>query len=440
MKVHQIVSERTESLNEAVPLVIAGIGIGTIITAISVGMSAWSAYEIYKFIGKYNQDPESITDDEWNDLFIDAVLLFTPGFAKLGKAGILKLIPKSWQSKGGKWLKKKVTERLAQLEKTVSKIEKINLRKFDPDSKVGFEKIKAYLKMRGANASMKAAAQARMGFIPDVAMTVIKTVVGLEFVREYYVDLSVLEEDYQDYKAGKDSPFGKMSEQEAYNKYQQLRKKLLGELAIGVALNTGVASKFFGAMSGMFKGIATGAATLSGASITTTKYLGMAVSIPTNIARGISKLIEMGPAAPAFLIFMRTSAGKEFLNSSLVRAITEPTGALTAAAIDLLEKGLQEAGLLDGPLPGKTAVKPPTGDAADGARQATNGMNIQWVGKKLYINNQQISDENGYRLVGNDKLNDIKARVNVAGVPDPTLKIQDDPKKKYGVYGYDEIK
>jgi hypothetical protein len=137
---------------------------------------------------------------------------------------------------------------------------------------------------------------------------------------------------------------------------------------------------------------------------------------------------------------MRTSAGKEFLNSSLVRAITEPTGALTAAAIDLLEKGLQEAGLLDGPLPGKTAVKPPTGDAADGARQATNGMNIQWVGKKLYINNQQISDENGYRLVGNDKLNDIKARVGVAGIPDPTLKIQDDPKKKYGVYGYDEIK
>ena len=141
MKVHQIVSERTESLNEAVPLVIAGIGIGTIITAISVGMSAWSAYEIYKFIGKYNQDPEAITDDEWNDLFIDAVLLFTPGFAKYGKAGILKLIPKSWQFRGGKWRNKTVMERLAKLKQTSKAIEKINLKKYDPNSKVGWEKI-----------------------------------------------------------------------------------------------------------------------------------------------------------------------------------------------------------------------------------------------------------------------------------------------------------
>lgn len=440
MKVHQIVSERTESLNEAVPLIIAGVGIGTIITAISVGMSAWSAYEIYKFIGKYNEDPDSITDEEWEDLWIDAILMFTPGFAKLGKAGILKLIPKSWRSKGGKWLKGKISERLANLAKAEAKIEKLNLRKYDPSSKVGWDKIKSYLKMRGANAAMKAAAQARMGFIPDAVFTVLKTVVGLEFIREYYTDLSVLEQDYEDYKAGKDSPFGKMSEQEAYDKYQQLRKKLLGELAIGIALNTGVASKFFGAMSSMFKGITSGAAILGGASITTAKYLGMAVSLPTNVAKGIAKLIEMGPAAPAFLIFMRTSAGKEFLNSSLVRAITEPTGALTAAAIDLLEQGLQEAGLLDGKLPGKTAVTGPTGDAADGPRQATNGMNIQWVGKKLYVNNVQISDENGYRVVGNDKFNDVKNDARVAGIPDPTLKLQDDPNRKYSVYGAEPIK
>ena len=440
MKVHQIVSERTESLNEAVPLVIAGIGIGTIITAISVGMSAWSAYEIYKFIGKYNQDPEAITDDEWNDLFIDAVLLFTPGFAKYGKAGILKLIPKSWQFRGGKWMKKTVMERLAKLKQTSKAIEKINLKKYDPNSKVGWEKIKAYLKMRGANSAMKAAAQARMGFIPDVVMTVLKTVVGLEFIRQYYEDLSVLEQDYKDYKAGKGN-WGDISEQEAYDSYQTLRKKLLGELTIGIALNTGVASKAFGAMSSMFGGITNMAARASGTGYATAEILGKIVSIPTNMLKGISKLIEMGPAAPAFLIFMRTESGKEFLNSTLARMITEPTGALTATAIDLLEQGLQAAGLLDGKLPGKTAVEPPTGDAADGPRQATNsGMPIQWVGKKLYVYDVQISDENGYRIIGNAKLADIKRDAAALKIPDPTLKIQDDPKKKYGVYGYDEIK
>jgi hypothetical protein len=440
MKVHQIIAERTKPLNEAVPLVIAGVGIGTIITAISVGMSAWSAYEIYKFIGKYNEDPEAITDEQWEDLWIDAILMFTPGFAKLGKVGILKLIPKSWQSKGGRWLKGKVTERLANLEKAVDKIEKINLRKYDPDSKVGWDKIKAYLKMRGANSAMKAAAQSRMGFIPDVVMTVLKTAVGLEFVREYYVDLSVLEQEYEDYKAGKDSPYGKMTEQEAYNKYQQLRRKLLGELTIGIAMNMGVASKAFGAIGGMFKGITKFAAQTGGSGFVVADLMGKTVNLPFAVAKGLAKIIEMGPAAPAFLIFMRTSAGKEFLNSTLIRAITEPTGAITSAAIDLLELALQEAGLLDGKLPGKTDVKPPTGDAADGPRQATNGMNIQWVGKKLYVNNVQISDDDGYRIVGNDRFNDIKNDARVAGIADPTLKLRDDPNRKYSMYGAEPIK
>jgi hypothetical protein len=438
MKVHQIISERTR-INEAIPLVVAGIGLAAVLKAVAWSLSFYSLYQLYDLFSKYNKDPDSIDDVTWFDIFLDVALALTPAWAKIGKAGVLKLMPQSWRIKSGAWMKKTVKERLAKLEKTNQAIEKLNLKKFDPNSKVGFEKIKAYLKMRGANSAMKAAAQAKMGLIPDVAMTVLKTVVGLEFIRQYYEDLSVLEQEYKDYKAGKGN-WGDISEQEAYDAYQTLRKKLLGELTIGIALNTGVASKAFGALSSMFGGITNMAARAGGASYATAEILGKVVSIPTNMLKGISKLIEKGPAAPGFLIFMRTESGKEFLNSTLARLITEPTGALTATAIDLLEEGLQAAGLLDGKLPGKTEVEPPTGDAADGPRQTTNGMNIQWVGKKLYIAGQQISDENGYRIVGDDKLKDIKSRVAVAGIPDPTLKIQDDPKKKYGYYGYDEIK
>jgi len=273
-------------------------------------------------------------------------------------------------------------------------------------------------------------------------MTLIKAGVGLEFARQYYVDLSLLEQEYANTLADIRSGKSQMTEQQAYDAYQTQRNKLLGELTVGIAMNMRVASKAFGFLESMVKGstaMGAGAGLIGG----TAKLLGSGVALPLTVAKWLTKIVELGPLAPAFLIFMRSDYGQQFLNESYIRLITENVGDwVTAPAINALEKGLQAAGVLDADqkLPGKTDVKPPTGDAADGPRQATNGMNIQWVGKKLFIAGQQISDENGYRIVGNDKLNDIKARINVAGIPDPTLKIQDDPKKKYGVYGYDEIK
>jgi hypothetical protein len=108
MKVHEIISERNQQLNEFVPLLAAGLGLGGIITAISVGISAWGAYDIYQFIKKYNEDPQKITDEQWGELWIDAALLFAPGLAKLGRAGLVKILPKSWVIKGGKWFKTKM--------------------------------------------------------------------------------------------------------------------------------------------------------------------------------------------------------------------------------------------------------------------------------------------------------------------------------------------
>ena len=104
MKAHQVVAHR-EKLTELVPL-LAGIGIGGMITAISYGIAAWSAYELYKFFEKYNEDPDQLSDDDWADAFIDLCLLFVPAVAKLGKGALVRLIPKSWQRKGAEWLKK----------------------------------------------------------------------------------------------------------------------------------------------------------------------------------------------------------------------------------------------------------------------------------------------------------------------------------------------
>lgn len=300
-------------------------------------------------------------------------------------------------------------------------------------------------KAKSAEALKKAdaAARAKLEKAPIGVMTIIKAGVGIEFARQYYVDLSLLEQEYAETLVDIRSGKSQMSEQEAYDAYQTQRRKLLGELTVGLALNMGVASKAFGALSSMFKGVTNIAARASGANYAVAEIAGKAVSFPVTMLAGIAKLIEMGPAAPAFLIFMRSEYGKTFLNDTHVRLVTEFAGGLTSAAIDGLEKGLQAAGVLDAnqKLPGKTAAVAPTGDAADGPRQDTNsGMPIQWVGKKLYVYNVQISDENGYRIIGNAKLADIKRDAAALKIPDPTLKIQDDPKRKYGEYGYDDIK
>jgi len=274
-------------------------------------------------------------------------------------------------------------------------------------------------------------------------MTLIKVGVGLEFARQYYVDLSLLEQEYADTLAAIRSGESKMSEQEAYDAYQTQRNKLLGELTVGLAMNMGVASKAFGALQSIFKGVTSTGARVAGFSRDAADLIGNSAALTPRLLKGAFKFLELGPLAPAFLIFMRSESGKAFLNEYYIRLITENAGYVTSNLIDALEKGLQAAGVLDPDqkLPGKTAVTAPTGDAADGPRQDTNsGMPIQWVGKKLYVYNVQISDENGYRIIGNAKLADIKRDAAALKIPDPTLKIQDDPKRKYGEYGYDDIK
>lgn len=300
-------------------------------------------------------------------------------------------------------------------------------------------------KAKSAESLKKAndAARVKLEKAPIGVMSVIKAGVGLEFARQYYVDLSLLEQEYADTLAAIRRGESQMSEQEAYDAYNTQRKKLLGELTVGLAMNMGVASKAFGLVSSLFKGVTSTAARVGGFSRDAADLFGKSAALTPRLFQGVAKLIELGPAAPAFLIFMRSEYGKTFLNLVGVRLVTEFTGELTSAAIDGLEKGLQAAGLLDvnQKLPGKTAVTAPTGDAADGPRQDTNsGLPIQWVGKKLYVYNVQISDENGYRIIGNAKLADIKRDAAALKIPDPTLKIQDDPKKKYSEYGYDEIK
>ena len=135
---------------------------------------------------------------------------------------------------------------------------------------------------------------------------------------------------------------------------------------------------------------------------------------------------------------MQSKYSKDFLNNEVVKAITGSVGALTAGSIELLEKGLQAAGLLDGKLPGKTSATDPSASAPDGP--TNSGLPIEWVGKKLFVSGQQISDENGYRIVGNNHISDIKADAAALKLPDPTLKLQDDPNRKYSMYGADRIK
>lgn len=434
MKVSHIIAERKQ-LNEFVPL-IAGLTVAGVIEAISLAITAWSIYDIYKFIGKYNEDPEKITDEEWKSLWIDAILIAVPVVGRMGKPALIKLLPESVVAKGGKWMKTRIVDLIAKkggakaAEKGAAAAEKGAAKAATKEIQVGKYKFQV------TKAAEEAGRKKFLGLSP-VLQDVLKWGVTAEFAANYYMQIAELEDQYQKCVAGDKTTaiFGDMPKEQAFQKANSMRNKLVGEAVIGVGLSVGVASKAFGLLGSVGKWI--------GQTVGGGKYspggavLGLVGGAPGKLAAGIAKIIEGGPIRNAALLaFLQTPMGKKFLELSVVDALTSSAGAITTSVIDLGVEALEAAGVAV-PDAVKTKITDPSSpeDKAAAADQVTNVQKKPSNPKVIFINGVQISDENGFQAVGDKMMNDIRADAKALGKPDPTVGIKKDPNKKYDYYG-----
>jgi len=412
MKVYDIISEEKQQLNEFVPLLIGGLTIGGILTAINLGISAWGAYDIYQFVKKYNDDPDKITDDEWGDLWIDAALLFAPAIGKFGRAAFVKVLPKSWIIKGGAWFKRSVLKIYA---KSATK------------GLAGADRIKA-LKAIAKESRSVASAQKSINAL-GTAWKIIQTL-GISVVGyNYWTELSALDEEFRKFKGGDKTTkiFGNSTDSDAYEVYLDLHAKILGELTIAVG----------GFVGGMAVGKTIG---FLGNFIGKTPVVGWAVKIPFDIASGLAKM--MGNTSVYIPLFMATDAGKKFMESGIITLITKGIGHMEQGAIELLSKALEEIGVSKGvtdKIPGKTEEPPASVQANDAESdkyiktgQGNPALRKRTVGKQIYIGNVLVTDDDGYLLpsVGS-RIQDIQDKAKIVGEPDPTAGIPKKPGVDY---------
>ena len=429
MKVHEIITEE-EQLNEFVPIVLGGLGWGAAITAIGAFLTGLSIIEIYQLVNKYSDEPENMSDDDWDTLFIDVALLALPGAAKLGKAVLMKTLPKSVLRRGGSWLRKRVLDK-------VKKERATNRQKVDNKIAKGVSPQKAAdLKKTLAARNAKAAAKAKatVDKFPEKLLTMLNLGIGVNFAYDYWTKLMELEDDYELAKNGDPTTksFGTAIEYKAQllADAEQRRKQLLGELTIGVGatlarMPAAKATKFLGSI---FGGVAGGRGTLTGG----------LVALPFDIA---SKLIQH--AGPGLALFMQTETGKKFLNNYVVAAITRGIGTLTNEAQKLLYSAVDELGKMvgvdnaTGGIRSKIDKDQQAADAAAGAAnpaglldKTPSKMKVTYDPKNpkiMYIGGYQITDADGYQIAGDAYIKDIRDDARALKMPDPTANLKKRP-------------
>jgi hypothetical protein len=361
MKIYEIVAEKyypieEERLDEALPL-IAGLSVGGVITAISVVLAAMSFADLIKFIGKYNEDPSKISEEEWNDLFIDVMLLAIPGVAKLGRPIVVKLMRKNKftraaLTKGGKWLNAKVSDLWTKKKPA----------KFNQDYRQRLKQAKIdYPKSELAKnlAKSKFKAGLKLKEIGSVYNWVVNIGGSAYYIQDYYTNIGVLEKEWEDWvnSTKNNTPlkmpnrFADMTYSDAEAKFDSERNTLLGKATIGIVTSTGFAPAFFKFASGKaaMAGIAamkTGTATgIAG---------GGAVAASMGILNAGARLMNLvagkGPGGiagrTAIITWLETTKeGKDFQQAWAVQMLFSVTGWITdkvLAGLRIAYNGLRE--------------------------------------------------------------------------------------------------
>jgi len=448
MKVYEILERK--QINEVAPAaVIAGIGIGTIVSAISVGMAAWGAYDIYNFIKQYGDDPESVTEEQWGELFIDAALLFTPGLARLGRRAVARLFPDAAKKWGGNWIREHVIKKHREARrKAKEKYDREMRNARTPEGRAAAKK-----RYEERKAKAKKAAETGLSNLPRYALEAVSLMFTANYLREWYEKYKLLEIEYQACLDGdKTTKFGDAGPEEAYELLQRERIALLGEASAVIAVQFGLLNKvgaFFkivGGVLGKGAGYAVGGRQLAAI----TELVG---KLPGGTVQAAAKLFDGSPARKiAFTTFVQMPEAQKlasYLTGGFldlpVRTLRDWLGMTTDTAIGILNAGLEAAGeklgvtapqILPGP-------KPPAADPDDPA-SATSPDDKYGVAMKvqrnpqnpkiIYVDGVQITDAEGYQDVMNSTLDDIKNRANLLGRPDPTAGIPKRPGRDYTRY------
>jgi hypothetical protein len=339
MKIYDIIAEKyypvkEDRLDEFVPI-IAGLSAGGIISAIGVVLAAMSFADIIKFIGKYNEDPSKISEDEWNDLFIDVMLLAIPGVAKLGKPLVIKMLPRKLVAKGGKWLNAKVSDLWKKKNPKFNQEYRQRLKQAKvkyPDSE---------LAQRAAKISFRAGQKVKE--IGSAYNWVVNVGGGVYYIKDYYENVGVLEAEWKEWveSTKNNTPlkmpnrFADMSYSEAEEKFDSERNSLLGKASIGIITSTGFAPAFLKWSTG--KLAAGGVIAMKTGSLT-----GIAVGAPLAVTAGImNKMAGMmnfalgntGTGAvgrTALITWLETTqAGKDFQQTWVVQMLFSAAGWVT---------------------------------------------------------------------------------------------------------------
>lgn len=303
-------------------------------------------------------------------------------------------------------------------------------------AKTRAEKAAAQLKYEKAMEAARKSARSKLGALPSVALNALNIAFTAAFLKEWYEKFEFLEQEYAKVLAGDKTTetFGNATPEEAYALAQSERRKLLGEASAVILVNLGVfskASQFLGFIAG-------GAGKAVGGEAG--KFL---AKLPFSVTQKIAKMLEGGPVQKAALTaFIASPKAQEFLSYITfglldipVKYVRDGLGLTAELALDGLNAALTAAGI-SAPDILKTKITPPVGDPKDPATGMAHdlGMSVQRDPKNpkiLYVDRVQITDADGYQLVGNKSLANIKNAANALGRPDPTAGIPKKPGKDY---------
>lgn len=348
MKIYEIVAEKyypveEDRLDEFVPI-IAGLSIGGVISAISVVLAAMSFADIIKFIGKYNEDPSKISQDEWNELFIDVMLLAIPGVAKLGRGAVVKLLPKKLVAKGGKWLNAKVSDLWKKRNPKFNQEYRQRLRQ----AKIDYPK--SELAQRAARIKFRAGQKVKeIGSAYNWVVSVGGTVY---YIKDYYENIGLLEEEWKEYVAStkNNTPlkmpnrFADLSYSEAEAKFDSERNTLLGKASLGVITSSGFALKLLNTVTGL--GLKGSLVALKSGSVVAGGSATVAFGLMNGIGRAMAGILGNTATGAigktALITWLETTAeGKAFQQSVVIQMLYSGVGWITDKILQALRAGYE---------------------------------------------------------------------------------------------------
>lgn len=336
-------------------------------------------------------------------------------------------------SKSGKAIKStKGLEPSSVIAKDYRAALKQNMKSYSTSGLKGSAKQQRLTKLALANQQARKAAEKRISTFDKPSLRILELMIGGEFLIQHYIQIEDLDEQYKKFINGdKETPiFGNVSLEEASKIRDDRRNHIIGEAVLAISASTRVASKSFkilesiSASLGKLVGIPFGRVG---------RHFGTLASAPAKLGYGISKLVEGGPIRnTALMLFVQSEAGQNFLKNTGLTLLGDTIGSLSSGVLKLGLDALKLAGIDIGDNALASTLQEPKKSPEENYNDSSLFVKKDPTNPKIiYINNMQITDKDGYQLVGNKLLNDLKNKARLLKKPDPTANIPKKPNKDY---------